>query len=31
MKSNYFLNQGGKVYYFDKDGKEYKNRFYSNW
>lgn len=31
MKTDYFLTQNGKVYYFGKDGKEYKDQFYSNW
>ncbi|WP_337097397.1 glucosaminidase domain-containing protein [Limosilactobacillus fermentum] len=30
-KTDSFLTQDGKVYYFGDDGKEYKNQFYHNW
>ncbi|MCT3459417.1 hypothetical protein EFR25_07145, partial [Limosilactobacillus fermentum] len=30
-KTDFFLTQDGKVYYFGDDGKEYKNQFYHNW
>ncbi len=30
-KTDYFLNQDGKVYYFGADGARYTNQFYSNW
>lgn len=31
MRTNYFLNQNGKTYYFDQTGHEYVDKFYSGW
>lgn len=31
MKTNYFLNQNGNMYYFGENGQKFIKQFYSNW